>query len=131
MSNVKGRSVAINQPVKLPGGTTLTRVEMQKILDQKGIRVSYSVPEGLNPRGLDCDSFCQDCAFKCTCNVNQPIEGLYTQEVSALIQAEVISLRDLNVEQLEAIRPTALETLKRVAGLEKQLSPEQLKAIKG
>ena len=131
MSNMNGRSVPMNQTLKLPGGVVLTRAEMHELIAKKGIRVDLNYRGATNPRGWHCDVHCDECIHECTPHNASLFNGLYDEEVRALIQADVISLTALNTEQLHAIRSTAQETLERIPSLEKQLSPERLKAIKG
>ena len=140
MSRTLGRSVPLNQTHKLPGGATITRAEVANILVDKGINVGQgfmlqrNMSASCNPFVPDkCDEFCGiHCGDKsCTSHNPALFDGLYNEEVIALLRAEVISFSSLNVAQLQAIRPFALEALQINSSLAGKLSAEQLKAIKG
>ena len=137
MSSVNRGSAPLNQPLKLPGGATITRPEMAALFKSRNITLGKGfVFEGDdNPDHPDeppssCGQYCEKCQFSCDPNSGSFGE-LYDIEAAALIQAGKITLSSLNNDQLRAIRPTAQDALKNNPSLEKQLSNEQLKSIRG
>jgi hypothetical protein len=137
MSTRKRGSVPLNQPIKLLGGATITRSEMAALFKSKNIILGKDFTfkgkfDGLNHD--KCGDLCYQCQFDCRVSYGTPessFEELFDAEAAALLFAGKIPFSALSVAQLQAIRPAAVEILQNSPGLEKQLTPEQLKAIKG
>jgi hypothetical protein len=135
MSEMKGRSVPLNQKITLPGGKVITRMEMDALLKGKGISIVAGAVKGGTSED-ECSRCGQYCGDKCnpySCVINNQslFGGLLDAEVEALLRAGAISLGSMNTRQLEAIRPLAQGILSEKATLNATLSPEQMKAIKG
>ena len=131
MTEKRSDSVPMNQTLKLPGGTTITRMEAANLLRAKGISLGLELTNPGELNSTDCGSACPvHCNLKCDV-FDMLFNGLSTAELYALIKGEIVSLSHLNVEQLQAIRPMVQPMIAQNNALAAKLSPDQLKAIKG